>query len=176
MRVEPPASVPMASGTRPAATAATAPPLDPPGKSELGRCGLAENDCTLSAQTFDADVVTIGHEALQHQTAPLRRQPGDIKVVLDHHRDAIERTETPTGLLPVGRSLRRGCGAGAIEQREWIERGPQAVATLQVHLQQLDRRGPAGIKQRGKSSRILAPELGVCRGGHVLVRLTGSRM
>src|SRR5438552_679699 len=31
IRIEPPPSVPIASGTRPAATAAAAPPLEPPG-------------------------------------------------------------------------------------------------------------------------------------------------
>src|SRR5712664_2671171 len=34
MRIEPPPSVPTASGPRPAATAAPAPPLEPPGVSE----------------------------------------------------------------------------------------------------------------------------------------------
>ena len=38
-RIEPPPSVPTAAGTRPAATLATAPPLDPPGVS-AGAQGL----------------------------------------------------------------------------------------------------------------------------------------
>ena len=36
-RVEPPPSVPSASGTKPAATAATAPPLEPPGVSAVSK-------------------------------------------------------------------------------------------------------------------------------------------
>ena len=39
-RIEPPVSVPVAAGTRPAATAAAEPPEDPPG-TRLGSQGLA---------------------------------------------------------------------------------------------------------------------------------------
>ncbi len=85
MRIEPPPSLPSASGTRPAATAAADPALDPPvvrsgfhglrvvensglwptrAISELGGIGLADNDRAGPAQPFYDDVVLARHVVL----------------------------------------------------------------------------------------------------------------
>jgi hypothetical protein len=77
MRIEPPPSLPCAIGMRPAATAAAAPPLDPPGVSsglhgfevglgegdrpELRRVRLADDDEPCFANTADDGGVEVGH-------------------------------------------------------------------------------------------------------------------
>ena len=68
--IEPPPSVPWASGTRPAASAAAAPPLDPPGV-RLGFQGFRVSP--FSSDSVNATVPNSGVFVLPRMTKPASR-------------------------------------------------------------------------------------------------------
>ena len=70
MRMEPPPSLPAAMGTMPAATAAAAPPLEPPGVRPRSQ-GLQARPC--SAESLTALSASSGRLVLPKTTSPMRR-------------------------------------------------------------------------------------------------------
>ena len=70
MRIEPPPSVPCATGQRPAASAAAAPPLEPPGVRERSH-GLRQSP--LSSDSVTAIVPSSGVFVLPMTTKPASR-------------------------------------------------------------------------------------------------------
>ena len=109
-RPDPAVSVPSENGTRPAPTAVAEPELDPPGYEiraqrvarnpvrgtdadeagrELVEVRLADDDCAGAFEPFDDErglIRAIG----KGRTGRRRREPGDIDIVLDDKRDAME--------------------------------------------------------------------------------------
>ena len=118
IRMEPPPSVPTASGPSPAATAAPAPPLDPPGVSsrfhgfrvipksglsvdalvaELRRGGLAEDDAARALQPLDDDGVLLRDMVGKEARAAGGQHPPRPDQVLHRERHAVQRTELLAG-------------------------------------------------------------------------------
>ena len=112
MRIEPPPSLPCAIGTMPAATAAAAPPLEPPGvrsRSHGLRVGPNRRDSVVGRIPISGSAVlpTITNPASRSRltryaswsrdqvpeqvAAHRQRHPGDRAVVLDRDRHARER-------------------------------------------------------------------------------------
>ncbi len=135
-------SEPIAPATRPAATAAAAPPLEPPGVwSVLQGLRLAPN----AALSVKGHWPTSGAWVLPITTAPasrsrrttsasrsaggwrpaaaeLRRLAGQVDVVLDRHRDAEQRRavaarEAAVGLLGLGDRLLGAHRPGTVDPR-----------------------------------------------------------
>ena len=133
MRIEPPASLPCASATRPAATAAALPPDEPPGVSArvvriarravalglgdgplapLGRVGLADDDRPGGAQPGHGRGVDVRRPLAERAARVGRsRRPSVSTIeVLDRDRHAGERARVAggdgVGLRP--RALRAG--------------------------------------------------------------------
>ena len=122
MRIEPPPSEPRAAPTMPAATAAPAPPLEPPGvwSSDHGlRVAPKASDsvngkivssgtCVLPMTMAPAsrrrahDVGVALARAAVRQRAPGRDLAGDVGVVLDRHRHAEQRAPIAGAAARVG--------------------------------------------------------------------------
>ena len=126
IRIEPPPSLPWATGTRPAATAAAAPPEEPPGvrsRSQGLRVGpkiraSRDGQDAVLGQRRGAhdhepgvaqparDVVVVVADVVLHQPAAVGQpQAGDGTVVLDRNRHAGERA------LVAGGDRGGGCSA-----------------------------------------------------------------
>src|SRR3712207_3298639 len=101
MRIEPPPSVPSATGTIPAATAAALPPDEPPvfrdmsngfrlgpnsGLSQVPRnpndraVGLADDDRARALHSLRPGAVEVGHEVLESPHTAERRRPARLEV------------------------------------------------------------------------------------------------
>ncbi len=116
MRIEPPASVPSASGKSPSATAAALPPEEPPAlrlvskglrvgpNSELsqvprrpitGRVGLADEDGAGLLDPLGEGAVELRDVVLQRPHAAEGGRPARLEVeqVLDRRRHAVQRAE-----------------------------------------------------------------------------------
>ena len=161
MRIEPPPSVPMASGPRPAATAALAPPLEPPGvrsrfhglrvtpKSRLWVAPIQPMVGVFVLPSWIAPAAsirsTIGAVSVGHivgvEPRPERRPDalGEDQV-LGGERDAVQRPEL--GALLSQRALgRAGVAHGLLGRQghEGIERRVQALDAREHGLHHLDR-------------------------------------
>ena len=79
MRIEPPPSLPWASGTMPAATAAAAPPDEPPGRA-LGVPGVARG--AEAARLGHRQDPELGHVRLAHDHEPGLAQAPDQEGVV----------------------------------------------------------------------------------------------
>jgi hypothetical protein len=106
MRIEPPPSPPWPSAHKPAATAAAAPPLDPPavrvlstglraggGSSELRRVRLPEDDGTLVLEPADGEAVDLGDRLREHEGAEAVAIPCQRRRLLDRDRHAIQQAK-----------------------------------------------------------------------------------
>ena len=151
MRIEPPPSLPWAAGARPAATAAAAPPLDPPGvravsqglrqgpfssdsvtavRPELGRVRLPDHDEAGVLQPADDGRVEVGHVVGERPRGEGRPDPGRLVQILDRQRHAAER---PVGQLG---SRRRPRLLGA-DGDEGVQLGVEPLDPAEVQLDQL---------------------------------------
>ncbi len=166
MRIEPPPSLAWAAATRPAATAAAEPPLEPPGErvgsqgflrgpegqrlgggedAQLGRVGLAQEDEARLAEALDelgvvvldpADLAQEAH-ALVHRVA--RRVGGQVLEQEGHSAEGA-----------VGQVAGRG-GARLVEQRRYhrVDLGVEALDAGDRLVDQLGRaRLPASDQLR----------------------------
>ena len=176
--IEPPPSVPCASGRRPAASAAAAPPLDPPGvrlgvpgisgvpvqlrfrerdRPELRGVRLAEDDEAGLAQPPDDGGIevrnVVGERAARVRRADVLRRGQ----VLDRDRDATER-----GVAP------RSVGGSRILERlfathgdEGVQLGIEPFDPIEVELGELERRDLLVSDQPCLLGRREERELGV---------------
>lgn len=138
MRMLPAVSVPMASGAKPAASAAAGPPLDPPGTSarsqgvargpvhravsgdppgELVRSGLAEDDPARGPDPSDNRGVGTRAVTGEHARAAGGRQIRCVEKVLDYDGNAVERPSCSLAVVPPARlgQAERGPGIGGGE-------------------------------------------------------------
>ena len=127
MRTEPPPSLPCATGASPAATAAAAPPLEPPairsrshgvraggaiavlgvaGQAELRGVGLAEQDRARIAQQRHDVVVDIRHRVGEHRAAEGRPHARGEVEVLHRHGDPVQRRAPARRAAPRRRGAR----------------------------------------------------------------------
>ena len=190
MRIEPPPSEASAPPTRPAATAAAEPPLEPPGVRlrshglrvapnvgvsvngddlELGHVGLADDHRAGGAQPADdlgvlARGLAVGVGAVRGDLA------GDVGVVLDRDRDAEQRARVAAAAAAVGLV---GLDQRALgeDDAEGVERGVEAGDALEVRLGQLARGELAGRRSarpgaRGRRRRGRWPGGGHGGGGY----------
>ena len=130
MRMEPPPSEPVASGTMPAARAAAAPPEEPPGPwawsngfsgraedgvggvaapGELGGVGLADDDAAGRPQAGDEGMVVVGGRVVGVERRAVGGAVADgVLGVLDAEGDAGQRP----GVVAGGDALVEGGGLG----------------------------------------------------------------
>ena len=125
MRSDPPPSLPVAAGHRQAATAAAAPPLDPPGvrsgiprvasqhpqgvlarahHAELRHVGLADHHRTCVEDALDHGGVALGHPVRVHDGPHGRPHARGHLRVLDGQGQAVQGAEA---VAPHHRVLRR---------------------------------------------------------------------
>ena len=173
MRMEPPPSLACAAATRPAATAAAEPPLEPPGERdgshgflvapkasgsvvgqdpELGGVGLAEEDeARLAEAPREVAVLLLDPAHLaQEAHALVHRVAGRVGAqVLEQERHAAEG---PVGQV-AGRRLAR-----LVEQRRdhRVELGVQPLDALDGLVDQLGRAGLAGPDELGLGGGVEA--------------------
>ena len=166
IRIEPPPSLPCATGTIPAATAAAAPPLEPPGVrsvshglrvgpnrrgSVVGRIPISgievlptiTNPASRSRRTRNASWP--GDEVAEQVAAHRQRHPRDRPVVLDRDRHAGERPGI-AGPDRVGVGQRRLVG----DVRERVDRRLELVDPAQRGLHELASGQLARPDQRGQ--------------------------
>ena len=171
IRIDPPVSLPSASGTSSAASATAEPPLEPPEiragvpgvaggahrvvdradpPGELVRLGLPDHDRALRARAPHRLGVARRDVVGEHRRAVRRPQPGGVVEILDPERDAVERGRAArrAGSAPVERR-RLGARALETERREGAE---QRVQRLDARGERLDR------LERGERARAVARE------------------
>ena len=176
MRIEPPPSLPCANGSIPAATAAAAPPLEPPasrvgshghragaaevvvgvaGEAELGGVGLADADGAGGGQRRDHVVVDVGHEIGRHAGAERRPHTGGVVQVLDRGGDAVQRRQVLArehGGIGAGgggqRPLRRHREEGAEAGVEGLD--PRERVPDELGRADLPRTDGGGLLERGE--------------------------
>ncbi len=167
MRIDPPVSVPSAPKHMPAASAAAAPPLDPPAdregsmriahrseggllarraERELVEVGLADDDRASGAKIGDGRRVRV--RLGRGQGRPCRRLcSSNVDQVLDGQRNAVQGPAVTTGP-----NLALGCPR--LGQRQSVESLDESVDLwpgpdlLQARLNQRDRRDSARLHER----------------------------
>ena len=112
MRIEPPPSLPWATGTSPAATAEAAPPLEPPGVRDVSH-GLRQSP--FSSDSVIAIVPNSGVFVLPMITKPASR-------ILRHHRRVEVRHVLGEGLARVGGADARGLVEVLDRDRDAVKR------------------------------------------------------
>ena len=193
MRIEPPPSLPNAAAPIPAASAAAPPPVEPPEEragiprvarraaaqravgdalpAELRQRRLAQDHRARLAHPRDHGRIGRGRRRIAGLRAVPRRQPGDIDVVLDRDRHAVERPvrrpAAPAHLRRLGRARRP-------RRIDRLERGKPRLQPLQplemqrnhrrrrerpaaIRLSQRRHRQPTGIVRRLCNSHRLHP-------------------
>jgi len=157
--MEPPPSLPCAAGASPAATAAAAPPLDPPadrdrsqgvragggvaGQAELGGGGLTGDHRTRRAQLGGHEVVLGGDIVVVRQRAQRLPHPGDHVEILDRDRHAgqwrqLSGVARLRDCLLGGQCLLAGEGRG--DREECPDIGVQPLDSVQVVIGDVGRR------------------------------------
>ena len=166
MRIEPPPSLPCASGTMPPATAAAAPPLEPPGVRSVSQ-GLRAGPNRRGSDTgripnsgmFVLPTITkpasrmrrvtneswSGHEVAEQVRAHRVRHPRDRGGVLDRDRHAGEGPR----VVPVDPRPLPQC-AIRVDVDERIEGGLELLDPLERGGHQLGRADLPGMHERGQ--------------------------
>ena len=179
-RIDPPVSEPSASGTRPAATAAADPPLEPPGirsrshglrvtpYAEFSVDEPIANSSQLVLPTMTApaalealdDCRVVGREvALQDPRRRRRRHPRGADVVLEGHRHADERQVLE--LVPAGVDLRRaGHRALLVDMAKRVELAVGFANTVECAAADVARRA------RARSDGVANGPGSLVRGAH----------
>ena len=159
-RPDPAVSVPSENGTRPAPTAVAEPELDPPGmrsgaqsvaRNAVGRAHadepgrelieirLADDDRPGAFEPLDDERRALGIVS-ERRTGGGRRQPGDVDIVLDDKRDAVERLFfRPRRLEALGDRLGFAPWAQRDEQRRIIVALNAIVSLFDRRRQRLSR-------------------------------------
>ena len=163
MRIEPPASVPSASGSRPSATAAALPPDEPPalqprveriaGRPEQRvvagaaephhrRVGLADEDRAGLLDPLGEGAVPVGDVVLERADAAEGRRPAGLEVeqVLDRRRHAMERPERVAAHHRVLGALRLLPRALGVEEDQRVEARVALLDPGERRVHHLDRR------------------------------------
>ena len=169
MRIEPPPSLPCATGQSPAAVAAAAPPLEPPGvrvrvpgipagavqlrlglrdRAELRRVRLAEHDEPGLADAPHDRGVEVGHVVRICLRRVRRPQPGRLVQVLDRDRHAVERR---VGRRRLGRARGRERTLG-VDGDERVQLRVEPLDPLEIELRRARRARPSRARTCAASS------------------------
>ena len=177
LRSEPPTSLPSPSGLIPDASADASPPLEPPAvtfgshglrvsprseesvwmrRPEVRQVRAADRDRARGAQALDLRRVD-GGDGLGERRDPGRRgRAGDVDVLLDRERDAVQRAAAP-----VRRVGRVGGRARLVGQHDddRVQVAVHRLDALQVRVDDLARGHLAARDQLGQFTGATAPKL-----------------
>ena len=139
IRIEPPVSVPIASGTSPAATAAADPPLDPPGTRsrfhglrvdprvgvlggdsprELVRTGEPDDDRSGAAQRTNGRGIGFGTEPGADLGTVRVVGAGDVEDLLHPDRHTVQQSAPATTFVEIARVAERSLAANFGERAD----------------------------------------------------------
>ena len=190
-RSEPRMSLPSSRPVSPAATAAAAPPDEPPGVAVqvpgvVGgaedrvrglpvhgvdrQVGLAEDDRPFTAQPGDGVGVAGRHVCGEVRRAGGGAHPGGLQRVLDRHRQAVQRAGRVSACGgPVG-GVGRCSGAVDVERHDRVQRGVSDLDAVQVGVEELSAADLAvsqGGDEGARGDGVKVEVVGVRGGGGV---------